>query len=334
MANEGGEIIRSLTVHGAKGLESKIVIVTNSIYRRKGGGGARLLVTWDLEQLHPGHLSFYRNKDSKTKCQEQALEKLEEARRQEENNLLYVAMTRARQHLFFSKQPNTDNLDNNYIKWWDHIKCSDKDGKKKLDSLQPWKESSSANKTKISKRRWPDGESKPIKTGKRKEADNEFKIQGTQRHNLLALILQNENAYSKVMKDNQLLHRRLLGIGKERLAELHKEIEKVLDPNTEFGKLLADVDKKKNPIECELSAIGDDDKIRRIDCLLTTKDGVVWIIDFKTGGSAFEDEYKDKYDEQLRGYHEVVSSSASYKGRKIKMAIVDRDGGMREVEPA
>ena len=331
LAAEGDQVIPSLTVHGAKGLESKVVIVANSDYNTSNNWD-NLQVIWDLDKRRPSHLSFCRGKEYATDCQKRAQEELAKAREQEMNNLLYVAMTRARQHLFFSKRPSKKKSQS---QWWDHVrKSSGNLEEKELDELQPAQTSSSAGKSDIGRREWLGEDPKSIRTGKQNEADNEFKIKGTQRHNLLALILQNENAYSKVMQDNQLLHRRLLGIGEKRLAELHEEIEKVLDPKTKFGKLLADVDKKKNPIECELSAIGKDKKIRRIDCLLTTKDGVVWIIDFKTGGSAFEDKYKDDYDEQLRGYHEVVSSSASYKGRKIKMAIVDKDGGMREVEPA
>ena len=332
LANEGEEVIRSLTVHGAKGLENKVVIVTNSVYFRKVDNKARLLATWDLEKLRPDHLSFYRNKKNATKYQMQALEKQDQAKRQEENNLLYVAMTRARQHLFFSKQPNTDNMDDGYIKWWDRIECSNKDGENKLESLKPWKEGSSADESDIGRRKWLGGDPKSIRVGKQKDADNADKIKGTQRHNLLALILQNEEAHEKVMDDNQLLHRRLLGIGKDRLKKLHKDIKKVLDPKTEFGTLLAQVDKNQNPIECELSAIGEDDKIGRIDCLLTTKDGVVWVIDFKTGDKAHEDKNKDKYDEQLRYYHKVVSKS--YPEKEVRMAIVDKDGGMREVKPA
>ena len=351
LADEGDNLIRSLTVHGAKGLESKVVIVVNSDYRT-GTKWDKLLVNWDLTHLRPSHFSFCRGSKYATECQEQAWEKIKMDKEQEKNNLLYVAMTRARQHLFFSKRPEKQKEpkketegeseeaagEQKKAKLWEHVKESSGNlDEKELDELRAVEESPATDGSDSDERRpWIEGKEKEksVRTGRRNEADNEFKIKGTQRHNLLALILQNENAYSKVMKDNQLLHRRLLGIGKERLAELHEEIEKVLNPQTEFGKLLAQVDKKKNPIECELSAIGKDKKIRRIDCLLTSKDGVVWIIDFKTGGSAFEDKYKDVYDEQLRGYHEVVSSSASYKDRNIKMAIVDKEGGMREVQPA
>ena len=349
LADEGEDVIRSLTVHGAKGLESKVVIVVNSDYKTKNQWD-KLLVTWNLATLRPNHFSFCRNSKHATECQAQAWEEIKKAKEQEKNNLLYVAITRARQHLFFSKRPKekeepkketkgkskTEGEGQKKAKLWDHVRESSGNlDEKELDRLKSVEQSSTADESDSDERRpWPAEKEESVRTGRQNEADNEFKIKGTQRHNLLALILQNENAYSKVMKDNQLLHRRLLGIGKERLAELHEEIEKVLDPKTEFGKLLAQVDKKKNPIECELSAIGKDKKIRRIDCLLETKEGVVWVIDFKTGGSAFEDKYKDDYDEQLRGYHEVVSSSASYKGRKIRMAIVDKEGGMREVQPA
>lgn len=360
LAAEGDRVIRSLTVHGAKGLESKVVIVINSDYETKKQWD-KLLLTWNLEELCPSHFSFCRNSDYPTDCQKRAWEEIKKDREQEKNNLLYVAMTRARQHLFFSKRPiktkekpeaekepkkankkkaAKKGAKPKKAKLWDHVKKSSGNlDEKELVELQPADKDPDTDGSDSDKiRRWPPGRQDTIKVGKQKEADNESKIKGTQRHNLLALILQNEKTYEKVMKDDQLLHRRLLGIGKERLAELHGEIKEILAPETEFGKLLAQVDKKKNPIECELSAIvagehKDQVKIRRIDCLLTTKDDVVWIIDFKTGGSAFEDEHKNEYDEQLRAYHSVVKGS-HLKDKTIKMAIVDREGGMREVQPA
>ena len=339
LADEGGEVIRSLTVHGAKGLESEVVIVVNSDYGLPSQWD-KLLVTWNLGSSRPSHLSFCRGGTYATEGQEQAWEEIKKDKAQERNNLLYVAMTRARQHLFFSKRPRNKGGGGAHSKWWDRINdCLGKPDEKELDKLQPAKKSSNADGSDGDKHRsWPTKPDKDLKVGKQNESDNEAKIKGTQRHNLLALILQNNENHEKVMDDNQLLHRRLLGIGKDRLEELHGEIKKILAPETEFGVLLAQVDKKKNPIECELSAIVDGEykdqvKIRRIDCLLTTKDDVVWIIDFKTGGSAFEDEHKNEYDEQLRAYHSVVKGS-HLKDKTIKMAIVDREGGMREVEPA
>ena len=354
LADEGDKAIRSLTVHGAKGLESKVVIVVDSDYGT-GNQWDKLLVTWDLKHLRPSHFSFCRNSDYATDCQKKAWEQIKKDKEQEKNNLLYVAMTRARQHLFFSKRPvkkakkkpatekkpkestksKAKKADEKpkKAKLWEHVKKSSGNlDEKELSKLPPAKEDSSAAKSEISRNDWPEENPKSIRVGKQKDADNEAKIKGTQRHNLLALILQNEETHAKVMKDNQLLHRRLLGIGKERLAELHEDVEKILAPKTEFGTLLAQVDKKQNPIECELSAIGEDDKIGRIDCLLTTKDGVVWVIDFKTGDKAHEDKNKDKYDEQLRYYHKVVSNS--YPEKEVRMAIVDNKGGVREVQPA
>ena len=354
MAPEKDNVIQSLTVHGAKGLESKVVVVVNSNYD-PNNPGARLLISWDLaKELAPSHLSFCRGRNYAVPSQTSALDLEKKAREQEKNNLLYVAMTRAKQHLLFSIRPSNKKVakkkeikksqkdcDIAVPKWWNTVdehlaklKATETPSKATLPSTKEG--TNEQQKTKL--RDWSKEKRDKIKIGNRNDADNEAKIKGTQRHNLLALILQNEKTYEEVMKDNRLLHRRLLGIGKDRLEDLYGEIKEILAPETEFGKLLAQVDKKKNPIECELSAIVDGEhkdqvKIRRIDCLLTTKDDVVWIIDFKTGGSAFEDEHKNEYDEQLRAYHSVVKGS-HLKDKTIKMAIVDREGGMREVQPA
>lgn len=353
-APEKDDVIQSLTVHGAKGLESKVVIVVNSNYD-PNNPGARLLVSWDLAaKLVPNHLSFCRGRNHAVLSQTNALDLEKKAREQEKNNLLYVAMTRAKQHLLLSIRPSNKkaakkkkikesqkDCEITVPKWWntvdEHLTRLEAD-EAPSKATSPLATEKTSEQKKIEFQEWPKGKDGSIRTGKQNDADNEAKIKGTQRHNLLALILQNEEAHEKIMDDNQILHRRLLGIGKDRLKELHGEIEKILAPETEFGKLLAQVDKKKNPIECELSAIVDGEhkdqvQIRRIDCLLTTKDDVVWIIDFKTGGSAFEDEHKNEYDEQLRAYHSVVKGS-HLKDKTIKMAIVDREGGMREVKPA
>ncbi|MDR1936541.1 MAG: UvrD-helicase domain-containing protein, partial [Candidatus Accumulibacter sp.] len=89
--------VRILTIHGAKGLEAPIVWLLGANDSPRGGGAWDLLVDWPPDDAAPRHFSFYgRKEDRGAAFQEQFASEAAAARR-EELNLLYVALTRARQ---------------------------------------------------------------------------------------------------------------------------------------------------------------------------------------------------------------------------------------------
>lgn len=95
--------VRVLTIHGAKGLEAPVVFLADSA-RDTGhrDRGARALVDWPASESRPVHFHLCPRRDALDEVSQHLRTQQEQAAQREETNLLYVALTRARQVLFVS----------------------------------------------------------------------------------------------------------------------------------------------------------------------------------------------------------------------------------------
>jgi ATP-dependent helicase/nuclease subunit A len=110
--------VQLLTVHGAKGLQARAVFVVDADPEPRNAESATILVDWPVDSAFPRCCAFVY---SETYCAP-SLEALRErelaARRREELNALYVAMTRARERLVFSA---TEPFRSPEPTWWDRV---------------------------------------------------------------------------------------------------------------------------------------------------------------------------------------------------------------------
>jgi ATP-dependent helicase/nuclease subunit A len=99
------DAVQLLTVHGAKGLEARAVFVVDADPKPPPDTDPALLVDWPVHAAHPVCAAFIRqgNRPPPTLAALHAHERAERAR--EELNGLYVAMTRAKERLVFSRTP-------------------------------------------------------------------------------------------------------------------------------------------------------------------------------------------------------------------------------------
>jgi len=111
-------VVRLLTVHGAKGLESKLVVLLDTHAPPKPAQSMTVLVDWPAHDLAPRRFVFIAKESAPPKCAEGLLLQDQQARATEENNALYVAMTRAADRLVLSAhQPRSKD----HVSWYTRL---------------------------------------------------------------------------------------------------------------------------------------------------------------------------------------------------------------------
>ena len=89
--------VRILTIHAAKGLEAPIVWLLDANAAARPVEPWDVIVDWPPEEASPRHFSFFGRKDARGAARRFLFDAQAQAAQREELNLLYVAMTRARQ---------------------------------------------------------------------------------------------------------------------------------------------------------------------------------------------------------------------------------------------
>jgi ATP-dependent helicase/nuclease subunit A len=96
---DGQSSVKLMTIHASKGLESPVVILADCDNQGGHNNAYSALVDWPATSSRPTRFQLITNKESIDESTDAVLKKKEEAQTREELNLLYVALTRARQHL-------------------------------------------------------------------------------------------------------------------------------------------------------------------------------------------------------------------------------------------
>jgi ATP-dependent helicase/nuclease subunit A len=126
----GQSRVSLMTIHASKGLESPVVILADCDNQGGHKNAYTALVDWPADSQKPVRFQLITSKDSIDAITKAVLNNKEEAQKREELNLLYVAVTRARQYLLVTGSASASKSG-----WYEYIETAmkaittpDKDG--------------------------------------------------------------------------------------------------------------------------------------------------------------------------------------------------------------
>ncbi len=110
--------VRLLTIHGAKGLEARAVVLLDTDTPERAGETMGVLVDWPGHAARPRKFVFLAREAHPPACAVATLEHERTQRKREELNAMYVALTRARETLVISSiAPHRDTTGS----WWQRL---------------------------------------------------------------------------------------------------------------------------------------------------------------------------------------------------------------------
>lgn len=131
-SNQNGEdVVQVMTIHAAKGLESPVVFLVDTGSLPQNRRTYKTVINWPAEAARPKQFFIIGRKESIDQNTQKILEQQKQDDWQEELNLLYVALTRARQYLFISGVQTKYNKERN---WFTVIEQAVKDAPRESES--------------------------------------------------------------------------------------------------------------------------------------------------------------------------------------------------------
>lgn len=94
--------VRIMTIHASKGLEAPVVYLADTVSVARDKSSLSTLIDWPVEEKQPKHFQLLASSKQQDSVSAGLNQKNRDAQQKEDANLLYVAITRARQYLFIS----------------------------------------------------------------------------------------------------------------------------------------------------------------------------------------------------------------------------------------
>ena len=316
---EVGNALRIYTVHEAKGLEAPIVWLLDANDTQRKVDSYGVLLDWQPNESRPAHFSMFSDKRGRGAKRAHYFDADEAYARREEMNLLYVAMTRAKQALLVS-----GNGELTEESWYGRIAAAVQQrdnpllaGAVPLISFKA-QEKVIENVDFIELRL-------PIPTGQRVTHSTSEQRRGTWLHALLQHLSPTFTSplpqAGEGAGERDVLQQRL-AIPSSEMDALWQQAQYLLAlPN-----LQRYFDAKHYRNACnEMPYVNARGELKRIDRLVEFDDEV-WVLDYKTGAKPDVAPYRA----QMQEYRTAMQTV--YAGKTVRCALLFADGVLREVE--
>ncbi len=349
---------RLMTIHGAKGLESPFVIILDANHTVGASDHSGVLLEWSPNDRSPSHLSMY-TKSGLTSPRTQIREDEELISQNENWNLLYVAMTRAKQGLWISgvaKEPTANNpIGLDQKSWYARAQFG------KLPTVESMKNAAPTSSDKVKESSKPlesvsisenfsiedfqiaweqaklshqqqlldiesGGTVQPTQAAVENEPDPEILEEGTNFHKLLEfLTADSSNPNTPSMPSEQEIMN-WLGVDQAPAKKLIARTKAVLD-SPELKRYLTSGEWIAAWNELDIAS--EEGKSYRMDRLVELDDHLA-IIDYKLTIPGIGTEKYEKYRKQLQGYQTELTRIR--KDKPNKAYLISSTGEMVEVK--
>jgi ATP-dependent helicase/nuclease subunit A len=318
---EVGNALRIYTVHEAKGLEAPIVWLLDANDTQQKADSYSVLLDWQPNAPRPAHFSLFSDKRGRGAKRAPYFDADEAYARREEMNLLYVAMTRAKQSLLVS-----GNCELAETSWYGRIVAAVRQRDNPLlDSSFPRKRESSQSDLDSRFRGSDDIQllRQPIPTGKRAARNTVQQQRGTWLHALLqhlAPTVSPRPPAGEGLGERERLQQSC-GIPLGEMDSLWQQAQALLAQ----APLQRFFDPQHYLSACnEMPYVNAAGELKRIDRLVEF-DNEVWVLDYKLGDS----EDAARYRAQMQEYQTAMQTV--YAGKTVRCALVFADGVMNEM---
>jgi ATP-dependent helicase/nuclease subunit A len=310
---EVGNALRIYTVHEAKGLEAPIVWLLDANDTRSRNDGYGVLLDWPTNAARPVHFSLYSTQAAHGSTRLPLFEAEENYARREGMNLLYVAITRAKQALLVSGNGRSAEAEQkkNEQSWYDRIAQLQAPADNPLLVVSAGIETG----TKTTAVPVDAALQRPMPTGQRAASLTLEQRRGTWLHALL----QHLSAPGAIADEAAMQAQ--CGIPADEMSELWQQaLQLMKQPQLQRFFDAAHYRSAHN----EMPYVNAQGELKRIDRLVEF-DTEVWVLDYKSGASHDPAPYRA----QMAEYRGAMQSV--YADKTVHCALVFSDGTLSDV---
>jgi ATP-dependent helicase/nuclease subunit A len=311
------DAVQLLTVHGAKGLQARLVLLLDTDAPQQRAQTMSVLLDWPGEDAAPRSLIFLASESRVPPSARVALERELRERQREELNALYVALTRTKQRLVLSSvQPHQSSNGS----WWQRLQpgCVAVG----LQNMPTPATGAAPRQTEaIVLSVLPALQIAPPESPPRSEAAAdtiEARI-GQAMHRLLEWVAPGAAGGH----DQQVrLVAAEFGLDTAQAVQAAAMAQRILQGAGAWAWRAQEVAWQANEVPITLQG-----SVRRIDRLVRRADGVWWVLDYK---SAAQPQARQELLGQLRAYRDAVQGAQP--GESVRAAFLTAQGTLEEIE--